>query len=493
MGWEKEREIRMDRDLYHKIDQWMEMHREELVRDICRLVRIPSISNPQEEIKPFGKGCKNALEEMLKMGEEYGFYTHNYENYVGALWLDEGPMEDTIGFWNHLDVVPVGDNWTYDPFNPVVKDGYLIGRGAQDNKGPAVGMMYVMRCLKELQIPLNHRLCLFVGCDEERGMKDLEYYTAHYEVPALSMIADSGFPVCYGEKGILEGDLTANHPFSKEIVSIKGGTASNIIPDVAVAVVAGETAKRVLHRFSSREKWLKDGVEIFEREDKCVWVTVHGTSAHSAFPEGSVNAIQKLFLLFTQNHIWNREDEERARPFMEANKDYYGEQFGIAYEDEASGKLTSAGTMVSLDQGYLTLHFNIRYSITEKEEHILSKIHTFCEKNGCTFSVKRGSSPNYFDRNHPVVDRLTDLYNEITGQDKKPFVMGGGTYARKLPKAFAYGVGGLKKTKEQLECKLFLPQHGDAHQPDEGLYISGLLQALKIYGMSVIEMNGMDL
>ena len=168
MGWEKEREIRMDRDLYHKIDQWMEMHREELVRDICRLVRIPSISNPQEEIKPFGKGCKKALEEMLKMGEEYGFHTHNYENYVGALWLDEGPMEDTIGFWNHLDVVPVGDNWTYDPFNPVVKDGYLIGRGAQDNKGPAVGMMYVMRCLKELQIPLNHRLCSFVGCDEER-------------------------------------------------------------------------------------------------------------------------------------------------------------------------------------------------------------------------------------------------------------------------------------------------------------------------------------
>lgn len=483
----------MDKDLYNKIDQWMEGHREELVEDICRLVKIPSISNPQEEIKPFGIGCQRALEEMLKMGEEYGFHTHNYENYVGALWLDEGSMKDTIGFWNHLDVVPVGENWTYDPFDPVVKDGFLIGRGAQDNKGPAVGMMYVMRCLKELQIPLNHRLCLFVGCDEERGMKDLEYYTAHYETPALSMIADSGFPVCYGEKGILEGDLIGDTPFSDDIVSIRGGTASNIIPDVALAIVRGETANRVLHQFSLKEKWKNDGVEICEKEDNHVWVTVCGTAGHSAFPEGSVNAIQKLFLLFSQHQIWNREDEERARPFIKANKDYYGEQFGIAYEDEVSGKLTSAGTMVSLDQGYLTLHFNIRYSITEKEEHILSKIHTFCENNGCTFLVKGGSAPNYFDRKHPVVDRLTELYNELTGQDSKPFVMGGGTYARKLPKAFAYGVGGLKKTKEQLECKLFLPRHGDAHQPDEGLYISGLIQALKIYVMSVIEMNEIDL
>lgn len=120
---------------------------------------------------------------MLKLGEEYGFKTKNYENYVGALWLEDGPMENTIGMWNHLDVVPVGDNWEYPPFEGVIKHGYIIGRGAQDNKGPAVGMLYLMRCLKELNIPMKHRLCLFVGCDEERGMSDLEYYCAHYDTP----------------------------------------------------------------------------------------------------------------------------------------------------------------------------------------------------------------------------------------------------------------------------------------------------------------------
>ena len=59
----------------------------------------------------------------------------------------------------------------YEPFEPVVKDGYLIGRGAQDNKGPAVAMLYVMRCIRELGLPAAHELCLFAGCDEERGCR----------------------------------------------------------------------------------------------------------------------------------------------------------------------------------------------------------------------------------------------------------------------------------------------------------------------------------
>ena len=166
----------MDQVLFDRISQWMDAHADEMAQDIVRLVRIPSVSDPDSDSKPFGPGCRAALEEMLKLGEEYGFKTKNYENYVGALWLEDGPMENTIGMWNHLDVVPVGDNWEYPPFEGVIKHGYIIGRGAQDNKGPAVGMLYLMRCLKELNIPMKHRLCLFVGCDEERGMSDLEYY-----------------------------------------------------------------------------------------------------------------------------------------------------------------------------------------------------------------------------------------------------------------------------------------------------------------------------
>ena len=51
------------------------------------------------------------------------------------------------------------------------------------------------------------------------------------------MIADCGFPVCYGEKGILEGWAAADDSFSEDVIDLYGGSAGNIIPDRAVLVL----------------------------------------------------------------------------------------------------------------------------------------------------------------------------------------------------------------------------------------------------------------
>ena len=475
----------MDQVLYKKISCWMDEHVDEMTRDIVRLVKIPSISDPDSDIKPFGPGCRAALEEMLKIGNEYGFKTKNYENYVGALWLDDGSPENTVGMWNHLDVVPAGDNWEYGPFEGVIKDGYIIGRGAQDNKGPAVGMLYLMRCLKELNITTKYRLCLFVGCDEERGMSDLEYYCAHYETPAMSIIADSGFPVCYGEKGILEGRMISLKTLSGEVVELTGGTAGNIIPDKAVAVLKGDRAAR-------RAKTLPEGFEV-HTEAGLTTITAHGISAHSAFPKGGQNAIQRLIKGLLSEKVLSEEDSHILQPFAEANQDYYGEAAGISYEDEVSGKLTCAGTVLRVKEGHVQLIFNIRYPVTDSEEQIEAGLKLFCGSHGCRWERTGGSGPSYFPKEHPAVDLLTGVYNEIMGLETKPFVMGGGTYAKKLPSAFAYGVGGMPKTEEEKNCHLFQPQHGGAHQPDEGLNIASLAKALKIYAMSMIALDGIDL
>lgn len=69
-------------------------------------------------------------------------------------------------------------------------------------------------------------------------MSDLEYYASRYPFPALSIIADSGFPVCYGEKGIVEGRFVAKQELGSDILELNGGVAGNIIPDRAVAILA---------------------------------------------------------------------------------------------------------------------------------------------------------------------------------------------------------------------------------------------------------------
>ena len=73
--------------------------------------------------------------------------------------------------------------------------------------------------------------------------------------------------------------------------------------------------------------------------------------------------------------------------------------------------------------------------------------------------------------------------------------MGGGTYARKLPRAFAYGVGGMQELEvdKEVKQKLFRPGHGGAHEPDEGLNVRLLVEAMKIYTMGMIAMNDCDL
>lgn len=475
----------MDGELYQRVDAWFEAHREDMVRDIMRLVRIPSVSDPDAVEKPFGKGCRDCLDEMLAIGREHGFDTENYDYYVGRIGEKEKNWENMIGFFNHLDVVPAGNDWETPPFEPVRKEHFLIGRGAQDNKGPAVGMLYVMQCIRELGIDMKHELSLFVGCDEERGMEDLDYYTARYPVPALSIIADSGFPVCYGEKGILEGQMITDEQLSDCVLECSGGSASNMIPDRAWVLLRG--ADGLKEELLAKKP---ESVHITE-EEKGIRVTAIGLGKHSAFPEGSRNAIFELADFLKGICGLTEGDRNVFAALSYLSEEYYGEHMGVGYEDEVSGRTTCAATVLRLEERCVSLTFNIRYAVTDSAARIIKGMDEAAEKLGMAWETQRDSAPNYFPREHPAVELLTKLYGEITGEWKESFVMGGGTYARKLPHAFAYGVGGMQENEEDLRVKKLIakPGHGGAHEPDEMLNIRLLTEALKIYTMGMIAMN----
>ena len=102
----------------------------------------------------------------------------------------------------------------------------------------------------------------------------------------------------------------------------------------------------------------------------------------------------------------------------------------------------------------------------------------------------RDSKPNYFPKERSEVKLLTDLFNEMTGLEKTAYVMGGGTYARKLPNAFAYGMGNVPGPKPPEG--LFREGHGGAHAPDEGLNVEGLIKAMKIYVMALVALDELN-
>ena len=87
---------------------------EEMLTNLGRLVAIDSQLGTPAEGKPFGEGPAKALEEGLKIAQELGFKTVNLDNYCGYAEMGEG--DEIVGIAGHLDIVPVGGDWSYDPF-----------------------------------------------------------------------------------------------------------------------------------------------------------------------------------------------------------------------------------------------------------------------------------------------------------------------------------------------------------------------------------------
>jgi acetylornithine deacetylase/succinyl-diaminopimelate desuccinylase-like protein len=71
---------------------------------------------------------------------------------------------------NHMDVVPVEkERWTVDPFNATVRDGYLYGRGALDDKSMGIIEMMALLVLKKENISLKRDILFLATADEETG------------------------------------------------------------------------------------------------------------------------------------------------------------------------------------------------------------------------------------------------------------------------------------------------------------------------------------
>ena len=124
----------MDQMLLNKVDEWLAAHRQEIIDDLIGLVRIPSVSVPDEVVPPFGQACRDALTYMYDLGKKHGYTSQDYDHYVGSVTFTPG--EEKVGIWAHLDVVPVPDptEWDYTPFEgTLVENRYLIGSGVQDN------------------------------------------------------------------------------------------------------------------------------------------------------------------------------------------------------------------------------------------------------------------------------------------------------------------------------------------------------------------------
>lgn len=286
---------------------------------------------------------------------------------------------------------------------------------------------------------------------------------------------------------------------STQVLDTKGGNASNMIPDRAFVLLQdSEALRKELESLCGQmtaDTNVSTGKISYEIEPEGIRITAYGTSKHSASPHGSVNAIHELCVFLQNMTSVSENDRELFERIGKLCREYDGQETGIAYQDEVSGQTTCAGTVLSMEEGHLCLTLNIRYAITAKDQENMAALHKYGVANKMCWRLERNSRPGYFPKEHPAVEVLTNVYNELTGSNSQSYVMGGGTYARKLPAAFSYGPGGMRESDEDRKARerLFGPGHGGGHEPDEALNLRLFLEAMKIYAMAIVAINDVEL
>ena len=281
----------LDPRLNDELDAYLDRNWEAMISELDRLVRIESVEDRSQacEGAPYGPGPARALEEALALWASYGFEPHDCQGHVGyADWQGESPVQ--IGIIGHVDVVPAGQGWSFPPFRVTRRDGFLLGRGVSDDKGPMLMALHAAHFWMEKGRRFPYTLRFIIGNNEETGMHDLEYYQERFDDPALLFSPDDEFPVCYGEKGVFQGVVKSAPIEGGRILEWEAGMAVNAVPGTARAVVAcrmGELGG------------IPDCIRAVEREDGAVELSASGVQAHASTPEEGESALAHLagFLL----------------------------------------------------------------------------------------------------------------------------------------------------------------------------------------------------
>lgn len=428
-----------------KLNAIIEKNKPRMLETLSSLIAVKSIAeNKPDGIYPYGKPCAKALELMLGAAENMGFETKNYEYHVGTADWNSSLGKPQLGILCHLDVVPASpENWSTDPFKMDIRDGCIYGRGAIDNKGPAVAVLYAMNAIKEADIVLKKNVRFLFGCDEENGSSDIEYYLTKDKMPPMVFTPDGSYPVIHIEKGMLRFRFTKKYDGC--ISSMEAGTVPNAVPAYAEAV-------------------LKNGSLEFYT----------GLAAHASTPELGDNAITGLLTFISER---NKCEDAIALSTLFPHGYTGGEGLGIAANDKESGRLTCVLSMMSVENDIMTCTADVRYPVCTTKEELLEKIGQKLSEYGFEMEILIASDPHKTPADSPFVQTLLSVYEEETGKKGNCIAIGGGTYVHDIEGGVAFGA-------EMPDYQYNMHGH-DEHYP-----IDHLMAATRMIAAAIIKICG---
>lgn len=452
-----------------RIDGILASYREEMMETVQKWVRIPSVKDEPAPDAPFGPGARKALDAAMADCQRFGLKTEIFDGYAGHADLGEGSTRDALAILAHLDVVPVGDGWTKEPFGAERVDGKIYGRGTSDDKGPAVAALYAMRAVKESGIPLRRKVRLILGCDEECGSSDLAYYKKVTEMPRSGFSPDADYPVINIEKGgahiLFRGE---NSHEGLRVLSMQVGERPNVIPGFASALVEGDETLAA----RAQEAGQKLGFPVKTMMGNgAVIIETTGMTGHAAFPAHGRNAIGQMLLIFKELGATGALLSLADAVGMTFN----GENLGIAMRDDVSGELTGSLDIIRVDDETVEALMDIRYPVLMNQDAMVELIRM--RLPDMEISVPSSHKPHYVSERTELVQELLEAYHEVTGGEKRTIAIGGGTYAQSMEEGVAFGA-------------LFPGEKEMAHQADEFISEDSLFENARIFARAIVRLAG---
>ncbi len=196
------------------------------------IVRIPSVSGGEEQCRDFLAGFFKARDiQHFTSGRNVVAVVEGKRPGPGLLLL------------THIDVVPVGDGWTRDPWDGALIGGRIYGRGSNDAKASVAAMAWVASQLDPGAIA--GRLVVALVCDEETGGEGIERVAAELPPFDASVVGEpTELDVCPGQRGLLRATLIAK---GRQCHASRPWEGENAVAKAAADILALAAIERGAH------------------------------------------------------------------------------------------------------------------------------------------------------------------------------------------------------------------------------------------------------
>ena len=239
--------------IQQQLDTYVTERRAQFEDLLGRMVEIPSISMDPSKASDMRRMADLAVEVLTGMGAESRIVETGGYPVVSGGWT-AGVQYPTVTIYNHLDVQPAQEpEWQQEPFAFKNEGGMYRGRGATDDKGPALAALFGARFAIEQNLPINIRFLWEL--EEEIGSPHFAAGLAkRAEIPRPDSVVVSdtiwiakGQPAMpYGLRGLIGARLTLRTGSKDAHSGVTGGAARNPLAelmDVAQACVNAKTGE----------------------------------------------------------------------------------------------------------------------------------------------------------------------------------------------------------------------------------------------------------